>query len=45
LIEGTLTPEDFEQVSRWITANAAALIDFWNETIDSVELGGRLKKI
>jgi len=45
LIEGTLAPTDLEQVSRWITSNEAALMDFWNETIDSVELGGRLKKI
>ncbi len=45
LIEGNLAPADLELVSQWIRLNEAALMDFWNETIDSVELGGRLKKI
>jgi len=45
LIEGNLAPADLESVSQWIRLNEAALMDFWNETIDSVELGGRLKKI
>jgi hypothetical protein len=45
LIEGSLAPMDLELVSQWIRLNEAVLIDFWNETIDSVELGGRLKKV
>ena len=45
LIEGDLPPADLDLVSRWITLNEAALIDFWNETIDSVELGTRLRKL
>ena len=45
LIEGNLAPADLEAVSQWIRLNEAALMDFWNETIDSVELGGRLKKV
>ncbi len=45
LIEGKLAPADLELVSQWIRENEDALIDFWNETIDSVELGARLKKI
>jgi hypothetical protein len=45
LIEGELQPADLELVSRWIGINEEALIDFWNEAIDSVELGARLKKI
>jgi hypothetical protein len=45
LIEGDLSSTDLELVSRWISLNEEALIDFWNETIDSMELGGRLKKI
>ena len=45
LIEGRLGPADLELVSQWIELNEEALIDFWNETIDSVELGGRLRKI
>jgi len=45
LIQGRLAPADLALVSRWITLNEDTLIDFWNETIDSVELGGRLQKI
>ena len=45
LIAGRLPPGDFESVSQWIELNESVLIDFWNETIDSVELGERLKKI
>ena len=45
LIEGDLSPADFALVSRWISLNEEALIEFWNEAIDSVELGGRLRKI
>jgi hypothetical protein len=45
LIEGRLGPADLELVSKWIGLNEEALIDFRNETIDAVELGGRLRKI
>jgi len=45
LIEGNLSSAELELVSQWIKLNEAALMDFWNETIDSVELGGRLQKI
>jgi hypothetical protein len=45
LIEGNLASADLELVSQWIRANEEASIDFWNETIDSVELGTRLRKI
>jgi hypothetical protein len=45
LMEGNLASADLELVSQWIRANQDALIDFWNETIDSVELGARLRKI
>jgi hypothetical protein len=45
LIQGTLVPADFDLVSKWIRVNEDVLMDFWNETIDSVELGSRLKKI
>jgi len=45
LLEGKLAPSDLELVVRWITLNEAALIDFWNEAIDSAELSGRLRKI
>ena len=45
LIEGELRRAEFELASRWIRLNEAALIDFWNETIDSAELAGRLRKV
>jgi hypothetical protein len=45
LIEGNLASVDVELVAQWISANEEALIDFWNEIIDSVELGARLRKI
>jgi hypothetical protein len=45
LIEGNLAPADLGLVSQWSRLNEAALLDFWNETIDSVEFGGRLKRI
>ena len=40
-----LAPADLDIVSQWIRINEDVLMDFWNETIDSVELGGRLKKV
>ena len=45
LIEGPLPTPELELVSQWIKLNESALMDFWNETIDSIELGGRLQKI
>ena len=45
LIEGKLAPADLDLVAQWIRLNEDTLIDFWNETIDSVELGARLRKI
>jgi hypothetical protein len=45
LIEGDLATADPRLVSDWIVLNEAALMDLWNEKIDAVELGERLKKI
>ncbi len=45
LVAGDLSTEDFDAVARWIIANQAALIDFWDESIDSVELGARLVRL
>jgi len=42
LIEGDLTPRDFAAVARWIELNRAALLEFWDGTIDTIELGQRL---
>lgn len=45
LSQGTLSPADLAAVGDWIVLNEAVLIDFWSETIDSVELGARLRKL
>ena len=45
LIEGTLPSDELRLVARWIALNEDVLMDLWNETIDSVELAGRLKKL
>ena len=45
LIEGRLASADLDLVSRWIALNEEALIDFWNEAIDSVELGASLRRL
>jgi hypothetical protein len=45
LIQGDLAPADLAAVGRWIILNEATLIDFWNETIDSIELAGRLQRL
>jgi hypothetical protein len=45
LIQGTLSSGDLAAVQEWITLNEAVLIEFWDEAIDSVELGSRLRKL
>jgi hypothetical protein len=45
LIDGRLASAELDLVTQWIKLNEDALMDFWNETIDSVELGGRLRRI
>ncbi len=45
LVAGDLSTEDFDAVSQWVTANQTALLDFWDERIDSVELGSRLIRL
>jgi len=45
LIEGELSPVDQAAAAKWITANADALMEYWNGDIDTAELIGRLVKI
>ena len=45
VVTGALTSEDFAAVQSWIALNLAALIEYWNGTIDTVELAGRLRKL
>jgi hypothetical protein len=45
LLRSQLPAADFEQVAAWIALNEAALLDFWNGEIDTIELGARLRKV
>jgi hypothetical protein len=45
LVTGKLATSDLGAIARWITLNETALLDFWNETIDSIELGAKLKRL
>ena len=43
VVAGVLATADRQAVFRWITLNEAALIGYWNGTIDTVELVQQLK--
>jgi hypothetical protein len=45
MIAGRLSPEDERLVFEWIVLNIAALIDYWEGQIDTIDLGARLKPI
>ena len=45
LVAGHLSPADLQVVSRWITLNADPILDYWNGTIDTVELMQRLRRL
>ena len=45
LVHGDLPPEDVESVAKWIEANAAALVDYWDGRLSTVEFVHRLKKV
>jgi hypothetical protein len=45
LVAGNLGTADLAAVTRWTTLNEPALMEFWDERSDAVELGGRLKKL
>jgi len=45
LIEGSLTATDLAAVSEWIGCNDAALIDYWDGSIDTAEFIARLIKV
>lgn len=45
LLHGQLPPEHLTPVLDWVALNTAALVDYWNGEIDTVELAGRLKRI
>jgi hypothetical protein len=43
-IDGDLPPEVMQAVSAWIERNGAALMDYWEGTIDTIELASRLRR-
>jgi len=45
LLHGALSREEEQLIARWIKLNAAALIDYWNETIDTEDLLARLQRV
>lgn len=42
-MEGDLNPADLEMVRRYIAINRQAIIDYWNEKTDGVELARSLR--
>jgi len=44
VIAGHLPPDDLRAVFEWISLNTAALVDYWDGRIDTIELGELLKR-
>jgi hypothetical protein len=42
-IDGDPPPEVMQAVSPWIERNEAALMDYWDGAIDTIELASRLR--
>jgi hypothetical protein len=45
LIAGQLSPDDRRAVFVWVSLNTAALVDYWDGRIDTIELGQLLKRL
>jgi hypothetical protein len=45
LVAGHLSASDLDLVSRWIARNEAALVDYWNYRISTVEFVHRLQRL
>jgi hypothetical protein len=45
LVRGTLSPCDFALVARWIAANTAALVGYWDGTLSTVEFVTRMRRV
>jgi hypothetical protein len=45
LIAGHLSPDDQRAVFEWISLNSAAIVEYWDGRIDTIELGQLLKQI
>ena len=44
LIAGHLSPDDQRVVFEWISLNTAAIVEYWDGRIDTIELGQLLKR-
>ena len=45
VVHGPLTQRDFALVAEWIELNGAALIEYWNGTLGTVEFVARLRRL
>ena len=45
LITGDLPPNDQRAVFEWISLNTAAIVEYWDGRIDTIELGQSLKRL
>jgi hypothetical protein len=45
LVAGHLSPADLQAVSDWVRLNQAALLDYWDFTIDTDEFLARLQRL
>ena len=45
VIAGSLSPDDQRAVFEWVALNTAAIVEYWDGRIDTIELGRLLKRI
>ena len=45
VIAGRLSPDDQRAVFEWVSLNAAAIVEYWDGRIDTIELGRLLKRL
>ena len=45
LVTGNLSPADLDLVTQWIVRNEAAIVDYWDNRISTVELVHRLQPL
>jgi hypothetical protein len=44
-VTGALPTADFRLICQWIELNRSAIVDYWNDEIDSYDVMERLKKL
>ena len=45
VIAGHLSPDDQRAVFEWVSLNIAAIVEYWDGRIDTIELGQQLKRL